>query len=124
MFGLEYTLPAHDVVVIGASAGGLKALMTLIHALPVTIPASLFVVLHIPAHSPTSLRSSAMQGRLWQSTHKMASRWSMDRSIESALRHVAIDYILPDAKIASQLQLLVKNKINIGKKSDSETLKG
>jgi two-component system, chemotaxis family, protein-glutamate methylesterase/glutaminase len=41
----------HDIIVIGASAGGVDALPRLI----ATLPASLFVVLHIPAQGPDLL---------------------------------------------------------------------
>jgi two-component system, chemotaxis family, protein-glutamate methylesterase/glutaminase len=40
-------LPQHDIVVIGASAGGVEALQHLAHALPENLPAALFVVVHI-----------------------------------------------------------------------------
>ncbi|HLX70863.1 MAG TPA: chemotaxis protein CheB [Verrucomicrobiae bacterium] len=40
----------HDIVVIGASAGGVDALPRLIGSLPADLPASVFVVLHIPPH--------------------------------------------------------------------------
>jgi two-component system, chemotaxis family, protein-glutamate methylesterase/glutaminase len=43
------------MIVMGASAGGVEALMTLVHALPAHFPASVFVVLHIPALKPSSL---------------------------------------------------------------------
>jgi two-component system chemotaxis response regulator CheB len=45
----------HDIIVIGASAGGVEALLQLVQELPHDLPASLFVVLHIPAHSPRIL---------------------------------------------------------------------
>jgi two-component system chemotaxis response regulator CheB len=41
----------HDIIVIGASAGGLEALLTLVPALPADLAASVFVVLHIGASS-------------------------------------------------------------------------
>ncbi len=39
----------HDIVVIGASAGGVEALTRLVRALPPGLPASLFVVCHFPS---------------------------------------------------------------------------
>jgi two-component system, chemotaxis family, protein-glutamate methylesterase/glutaminase len=48
-------LSEHDIIVIGASAGGVEALITLVHALPAHFPASIFIVLHIPAHKPSAL---------------------------------------------------------------------
>lgn len=48
-------MSGHDIIVIGASAGGVEALMTLVHTLPAHFSASVFVVLHIPAHKPSTL---------------------------------------------------------------------
>jgi two-component system chemotaxis response regulator CheB len=45
----------HDIIVIGASAGGVEALPRLISALPADLPASVFVVLHIPPQGPNLL---------------------------------------------------------------------
>ena len=39
----------HDIIVIGASAGGTDALPRLIGSLPANLPASVFIVQHIPA---------------------------------------------------------------------------
>ncbi|KYF81735.1 hypothetical protein BE11_12250 [Sorangium cellulosum] len=41
-------MPGHDIITIGASAGGVEVLMALIGGLPSDLPASLFVVLHLP----------------------------------------------------------------------------
>src|SRR5205823_2727088 len=41
--------PASDIVVIGASAGGLDALQLLVAALPLGFPAAVLIVMHIGA---------------------------------------------------------------------------
>jgi two-component system chemotaxis response regulator CheB len=45
----------HDIIVIGASAGGVAALPKLIGSLPKDLPASVFIVLHISAQGPDFL---------------------------------------------------------------------
>jgi two-component system chemotaxis response regulator CheB len=44
-----------SIVVVGASAGGVEALSTLLAALPGDLPAAVFVVLHIPSHTASEL---------------------------------------------------------------------
>jgi two-component system, chemotaxis family, protein-glutamate methylesterase/glutaminase len=48
-------VPRHDMIVIGASAGGVEALITLIGSLPADLPAAIFLVMHIPAQSHSLL---------------------------------------------------------------------
>lgn len=48
-------MATHDTIVIGASAGGVQALRTLVEQLPADLPAAVFIVLHIPAEPPSVL---------------------------------------------------------------------
>jgi len=48
-------VPARDIVVIGASAGGVEPLKELVSGLPADFPGSIFVVMHIPARGRTYL---------------------------------------------------------------------
>ena len=50
-------MPGHDIITIGASAGGVEALKKLTRALPADLPAAVFVVLHVGAQSPPLLPS-------------------------------------------------------------------
>jgi two-component system chemotaxis response regulator CheB len=45
-------LPGRDVIVIGASAGGMQALSQLVRGLPDDMPAAVFVVVHTSPSSP------------------------------------------------------------------------
>ena len=44
-------MPGHDIIVIGASAGGVEALKHLVSKFPADLNAAVFVVVHIPANS-------------------------------------------------------------------------
>ncbi|MFP5272964.1 chemotaxis protein CheB [Coleofasciculus sp.] len=43
-------MPGHDIIVVGASAGGVEALTQLVAALPENLPAVIFIVVHISRH--------------------------------------------------------------------------
>src|SRR5215204_2996760 len=48
-------MATRNIIVIGASAGGVQALLKLVSDLPANLPAAVFIVLHIPANAPSML---------------------------------------------------------------------
>lgn len=48
-------MATRDTIVIGASAGGVQALLTLVASLPADLPAAVFIVLHLRADAPSLL---------------------------------------------------------------------
>jgi two-component system chemotaxis response regulator CheB len=48
-------LPKRDIVVVGASSGGVEALIELVSGLPEELPAALFVLVHLSPESPSVL---------------------------------------------------------------------
>lgn len=44
-----------DIIVVGASAGGVGALSDLVARLPADLPAAVFIALHLPGHSKSAL---------------------------------------------------------------------
>src|SRR5262245_65675004 len=48
-------MAGHDVIVIGASAGGVETLQKLVRALPADLPAAIFIVQHTSPQSPCLL---------------------------------------------------------------------
>jgi two-component system, chemotaxis family, protein-glutamate methylesterase/glutaminase len=45
-------MPARDIVVIGASAGGLDAVVNVVRSLPANLPATIFIVIHTSPEGP------------------------------------------------------------------------
>lgn len=52
---LIITMPGHDIIVIGASSGGVEVLTSLVRGLPEQLPAAIFVVLHVRPDAPSLL---------------------------------------------------------------------
>jgi hypothetical protein len=48
-------MSAHDIIVIGTSAGGVEALQILVGGLPRDLPAAIFIVLHLSPTGPSFL---------------------------------------------------------------------
>lgn len=48
-------MATHDIIVVGASAGGVEALTRLVAGLPADLPAAVFIVLHTPPYSRSHL---------------------------------------------------------------------
>jgi hypothetical protein len=78
--------PGRDIVVVGASAGGVEALRTLVAGLPEDFPAAMFVVLHVP---PTSSVLPAILTR----AGKLPAEHARD---EDAIEHGRIYVAPPD----------------------------
>ena len=48
-------MPGHDIIVVGASAGGVEALTQLVQGFPKDLPAAIFIVIHFPAQGRSFL---------------------------------------------------------------------
>lgn len=58
-----------DIVVIGASAGGVTALIDLVKSIPKDFAGSIFVVLHVPSSSPSNLPGILKRAGLLNAVH-------------------------------------------------------
>lgn len=61
----------HDLIVIGASAGGVTALIELVKNLPANLDAALLVVLHVAPSSPSILPQILSRSGPFKATHAM-----------------------------------------------------
>jgi two-component system chemotaxis response regulator CheB len=70
-------MPKRDIVVIGASTGGVEALSGLVAGLPANLQASVFVVLHLSPYAESQLpqilsRAGALEARMAQDGEEIA----------------------------------------------------
>lgn len=63
------TLETREIVVIGASAGGVEALKEIVAALPAGFPAAVFVVIHFPSHATSNLPAILTRAGALQAVH-------------------------------------------------------
>jgi two-component system chemotaxis response regulator CheB len=75
----------HDVIVIGASAGGLTALKVLFEHLPADLSASVFIALHVHADSPALLPAIL----------EKAGKMKVVMATEGARMHHGFAYVAP-----------------------------
>lgn len=57
-------MAGHDIIVIGASSGGIESLTEIVSGLPQDLDATLLVVLHVPAHSESFLPQITRAGNM------------------------------------------------------------
>jgi two-component system chemotaxis response regulator CheB len=62
-------LQGHDIVVIGASSGGVEALLQIVAGLPSDLPASVFIVLHLDPGFVSKLPELLSQRGPLRATH-------------------------------------------------------
>src|SRR5688500_17005718 len=62
-------MPTRDLVVVGASAGGVEALRELARSLPRDFPAAVCIVVHIPADAPSMLPAILSRSGPLPATH-------------------------------------------------------
>jgi two-component system chemotaxis response regulator CheB len=84
----------HDIIVIGASAGGVEALCQLVRALPPDLPAAIFVVLHIPSQGTSVLPN--ILNRTRHKRYKDSSLQAAHAKNGEAIEHGRIYVAPPD----------------------------
>jgi two-component system chemotaxis response regulator CheB len=77
-------MPRRDLIVIGASAGGVEALKVVVSGLPRSLPATVLVVLHFPSEAQSSLPSILTRCGALKALHPRA-----DMPLEHGMVYVA-----------------------------------
>jgi two-component system, chemotaxis family, protein-glutamate methylesterase/glutaminase len=62
-------MSGHDIIVVGASAGGVEALQVLVRGLPGDLPAAVFIVLHVAPTEPSHLAEILTRAGPLTATH-------------------------------------------------------
>jgi two-component system chemotaxis response regulator CheB len=62
-------MSGHDIIVVGASAGGVEALQVLVRGLPGDLPAAVFIVLHVAPTGPSDLAEILTRAGPLTATH-------------------------------------------------------
>jgi len=62
-------MPKCNIIVVGASAGGVSALTDFVKSLPQDLPVSVFIVLHTPPYSPSHLPQILTRAGALKATH-------------------------------------------------------
>lgn len=87
-------MPGHDIIVVGASAGGVEALTQLMFNLPSEVPAAIFIVLHIPPQSVSVLPK--ILNRALKKRHQSSSLLAIHPEGGEAIQHGRIYVAPPD----------------------------
>ena len=94
-------MAGHDIIVVGASAGGVETLTQIVRGLPPNLPAAIFVVLHLPSQSKSVLPS--ILNRSIQKGQRDTSIQAVHPQDGETIRHGRIYVAPPD------YHLLIKN---------------
>lgn len=83
----------HNIIVVGASAGGVEALVNLTHGLPDDLAAAVFIVLHMPPHSRSHLPEILSRAGVLPSTQPVNGQMIEPGHIYTALPdyHLLVD---------------------------------